>query len=471
MKINRAMLKRWIVRFVLLAILVISLFRFVGFVVQFGNESIQMDFSASYTAAESLNAGLSPYENHLKRDPPIWDGVCLYKHSRFTYTPLVAFVTRPLALLSYKHAKHVWMLILLVSVFISLFIAVHISGIQKSSELFLGLGIFTCLFFPLLAELERGQIDAINLLLIMISMYFMLKKGNAQLVAGVMLALATFFKLYCIFLIPFLVLRRKWKVLAGYLVGMVLFLIVSFIACGSLCNDYWSKHLPRISQYQEEGTEEMLLSPPITVPLYLKYTKTPHEMTVKDGRYYNFTVFRFTHNATLVKALRDTRVGKSFYDWLEKIGLGHHQDSSLALALLGTFIISLILLLLKYFKSNTALSPFQELIYWQIVLIVIVLSGVRTWAMNTVWFMPASIILFYGYKTQKSKGVFFYLCLCALGLIIAAMTDAAFLRVIPFSSELLLFKYIIAGLLMFISLVLLLRAYLCTKERASNIRL
>ena len=53
-------------------------------------DSLQMDFSAYYTAGEALSVGLSPYVTHVSTDPVIWDGQGRYRHSRFLYPPLVA---------------------------------------------------------------------------------------------------------------------------------------------------------------------------------------------------------------------------------------------------------------------------------------------------------------------------------------------------------------------------------------------
>ncbi|MFC1704321.1 glycosyltransferase family 87 protein, partial [Candidatus Omnitrophota bacterium] len=322
-------------------------------------------------------------------------------------------------------------------------------------------------FFPFLVELERGQIDAVNLMLIILAVGCMVKRGKLDLLAGALLALATFFKLYCVFFIPFLLLRRKWKVVVSYGVSVAALLIISFIACRPLCVDYWSKHLPRISQFQEEGPSDTLLSP-IIVPLYLKFTNTPRGMTIKDGVHYKHTVLKFTHNATVVKAVRDTWVGKNFYQWLAHIGLGDHQDSSLAMVILGIFTIILAFSLFKSLWSNVKFTPVQELIYWQIVLIAIVLSGVRTWAMNTVWFMPAAAIVLQGFLSERRRDHFAFLLPCSLALIVAALTDTAFIRFMPFGSALLVYKYIIAGLLIFLSLLLMLRSHL--QKGAADVR-
>ena len=103
------------VKLLLYVLVTVALLRVVGFVVAFGEGSLQMDFSAFYTAGEALNAGLSPYRNHITATPPLWDGVDRYQHSRFLYPPLVATLFQPVALMDYHVAKHLWMIVSLVA--------------------------------------------------------------------------------------------------------------------------------------------------------------------------------------------------------------------------------------------------------------------------------------------------------------------------------------------------------------------
>ncbi len=101
-----------------------------------------MDFAAFYTAGEALNHGLSPYVNHVTRDPPIWDGVDAFQHSRFLYPPLAAVLFQPIALLPYGVAKYLWMLLNLISVCCSLFITVKTISLKITPERILTLIVF-----------------------------------------------------------------------------------------------------------------------------------------------------------------------------------------------------------------------------------------------------------------------------------------------------------------------------------------
>ena len=104
------------IRLLLVAVFGVAVVRLVGFAIQFGLDSLQVDFTTFYTAGQAMNHGLSPYVNHVAESPSVWDGVAGFEHSRFLHPPLVATLFRPLSLLPYATAKFVWMGISLASV-------------------------------------------------------------------------------------------------------------------------------------------------------------------------------------------------------------------------------------------------------------------------------------------------------------------------------------------------------------------
>ena len=56
---------RLFVRLLLLVVFLVLFVRLIGFVVKFGNESLQMDLAAYYAAGQSVQAGASSEENSL----------------------------------------------------------------------------------------------------------------------------------------------------------------------------------------------------------------------------------------------------------------------------------------------------------------------------------------------------------------------------------------------------------------------
>ena len=73
----------------------------------FAGRSLQQDFAAYWIAGTARRLGLDPYVNHVgsAAAPNLWDGLALFRHSRFLYLPLVADLFRPLASVRYAAAK------------------------------------------------------------------------------------------------------------------------------------------------------------------------------------------------------------------------------------------------------------------------------------------------------------------------------------------------------------------------------
>jgi len=149
--------------------------------------SLQQDFAAYRVAGAAQRAGLDPYVNHLgsirqepsegsldlprrlrwaepssvnaTAAPGLWDGLALFRHSRFLYPPLVADLFRPLAALRYQTAKLLFTLAMLGA---WLGAAALVGGPRERAVVLVA----SALFFPLYRHFERGQIDLLLLLLL-----------------------------------------------------------------------------------------------------------------------------------------------------------------------------------------------------------------------------------------------------------------------------------------------------------------
>jgi hypothetical protein len=435
----------------LLYILVaVALLRVLGFVAAFGEESLQMDFSAFYTAGEALNAGLSPYRNHITATPPIWDGVDRYQHSRFLYPPLVATLFQPVALMSYHAAKYLWMIVSLVALCASLILALRLSGTGMRGAAAMTTALVTLVFHPLLTFLERGQIDSITLLFVTRGIALMCLKKRSG-VAGFLIAVATLLKLHTLLIVPFLVLRKQWRVLAGYAAGGVLILVFSVLFCGpQALQQYVTVEFPRIAKFGEGGTEDMRVDPAIVASL------EPGEgLTVKDGRVYPRTYFTFVANASLVRL----PVMRRIQSLLFSVGFPSPQTAA-SLIVFGLFLGVLAVLQWCGALAPSG-TPQQEFLYWQLVLVIIMLSAPLTWVMNTVWLLtllPFSISgLFAPHLLVKRIS----LVMVSVGLLIAALADHfAFPMLLPSAmlTSLRHDKYVLAELLAAAGLILWLLA-------------
>jgi hypothetical protein len=422
----------------LIVLSVLALLRVIGFVRAFGDESLQMDFAAFYTAGEALNARLSPYESHILRSPPIWDGVDRFQHSRFLYPPLVATLFRPVAYLSYHTAKIAWMALSLVALVASLGLAMRSTGIGLSETAAWATWLVAFSFHPLLTFLERGQIDSLTLLLLTGGIALLCTRRREGL-AGFLIALATLLKLHTVLLLPFLVLRKRWRALIGYAVGGVLLLTLSLILDGpALLVRYATVEFPRISHFGEGGTPEMLVDPAALAALQ------PGEgLTAKDGRVYQLESFSFVSNATLGR----TRTGRSLQALLVISGIPSAQSVT-ALVFFSALFGAVVLLQRRAGLADGS-SPQRDFLYWQLGLVIVLLSAPLTWVMNAIWLLTLVPLTARELARRQPWHRSLAPVLVALGLVVAALPDhVTFSLLLParYIGEAAWQKYVIAQL-------------------------
>ena len=371
-----------------------------------------MDFSAFYTAGEAMSAGLSPYESHYTTSPPIWDGVGSYDHSRFLYPPLVADFFRLLAALPYHVAKYVWMIMNLLAVLTSLFLATRASKIDLSENLKLLPTLLLLLFHPLLTLLERGQIDGITLLLVTTAFYLICAKKH-QSAAGVLISLATLLKLHAVLVLPFLAVRRKWEVLAGYAGGVSIIILLSLVISGpQTLTRYLTVEFPRISKFGQAGREDMRVETSLISSL-----RPDRESTTKDGRTYAAAQFEFVTNASVVR----TPLGRLIRRLLLALNLPNSKSIVSLLVFSGSFG----LIFLLHWRAGFAMSvqSSDEFLYWQLVLVVVLLSAPLTWVMNTVWLVTLLPFAVNGLSMSEPSCRRAALIMILLGLFAAALPD------------------------------------------------
>lgn len=428
--------QRRFVRVILAVIFVASLFRLLLFALKFGQAYLQPDFAAYFTAGEALNADLSVYLNWVGNDPPVWDGTAQYVHSRFLYPPLAGALFQPVALLPYAIMKHAWTFLSLGCVSAGMVLAARKSRVTMSLESLLVIGIFVCLYLPLMIHLERGQGDAVTFLLLMAAIgILMTSKGGYS--AGLLLAGATLLKLNCIYFIPFLLISKKWKALTGYLAGGLILLILTFIFTGiDPLEDYVFEELPRITSFGEIGSPDVRIDESVFDDLPIGY---------KDGNQYIIPEnLGFAFSGSLAWYAKD---------FFSRLGVGVSM-STLSVILYLCFFLLIWVWQVRFQQKNSHVEPMKEFAYWQIVLIVILLISPMTWVMNTIWLMPAIVIFIFWYVNLKEKAGAYFLALGAAGLLLAAIPDhAGYLQIIPFGVKLIYLKYIIAEIMLMGSLL------------------
>jgi hypothetical protein len=100
-------------------------------------------------------------------------------------------------------------------------------------------------FRPMTDTLAFGQIDLALLLTLTLALWAL--RADRDVLAGVLIALGTLFKIYPVLLLVFLVVKRRWRGLAGFALGMLLFNGVAVAVMGwEMHRVYLTEVLPSI---------------------------------------------------------------------------------------------------------------------------------------------------------------------------------------------------------------------------------
>ena len=219
--------------------------------------SLQQDFAAYWVAGAARRAGLDPYVNQLggAAAPELWDGVAVFAHSRFLYAPIVAELFRAFAALPYLVAKTIFTA-LMVGAWVAASVATARAA-RGGPSLARAFGV-GALFYPLYLALERGQVDPLVLLLLVVA--FGARTRAAA--AGLALAAAVAFKPGLAGVVVVLAALGRWRVVGAALAGLAAVALASVAVSGpALAREYATRVLPRAALYGDGGDESMLLPP------------------------------------------------------------------------------------------------------------------------------------------------------------------------------------------------------------------
>ena len=162
--------------------------------------------------------------------------------------------------------------------------------------------LFTLLLtaWPVLTLLERGQIDAFTLLLLVLAFRPLLQGRPPGLASGALLALAVLLKLNAAYVAAFWALRRFWRGLAGLGLGGLALLALSLATDPRALSAYLQTELPRIARFGENGTPAMQLPEATLARLR---GGAPEGYVRREGRLYRADTFGFVANASGARVL------------------------------------------------------------------------------------------------------------------------------------------------------------------------
>jgi len=194
--------------------------------------------------------------------------------SPFTNPPFSALVMAPLAELPWQYAYIVWLLLIIALAAGATFLGLQLVPSARGLETFAPIFIAVCFFFPFSSNLTLGQANVTILFVWTLGVYFLSRRKSAA--SGICFALGTVLKVSPAVVVPFLVLRRQWRWLAAYAVGVLVLTGFSVWVLGWQTHVIWlTKIFPAISSGLGNGDNrslagliDVLCGPPYVDTLY-----------------------------------------------------------------------------------------------------------------------------------------------------------------------------------------------------------
>jgi len=206
------------------------------------------DFQDYLFAAQQIAAGGDPYANFIRNHVP-WDWSL---SSGYLYPPAFAVTLIPLTWVANDLAVRIWLFLIQAAVLASLVIIYRSIGVPRRAEVLAVVAVLTT-FFPLANTVLAGTMNSVLLLLLTAGWASWLRRRDV--VTGALVGVAAIFKLFPLALLPYLVWRRHWKLVAALCLTGVGGLAVGLVVTSLDHNIYYFRdmlpHLAAGTGYRE----------------------------------------------------------------------------------------------------------------------------------------------------------------------------------------------------------------------------
>jgi hypothetical protein len=215
---------------VLIGVLIIEIVLAVTLVPHADRSLVQStDFVNFYEAASIIRQGKGAMLYRRKTQDPVLQSILGHPSNQyFLHPPFEAAALVPFSYLKIEQAFVVWSLINAGLLGLMPLVLMPYAPVVAKRPY---LGLLGFAFLPALTALTLGQ-DSILLLFIISSAYLLIWK-DLELAAGLVLALALIKFQYLLILLPLLLVWRKSRVVAGFVVGGAFLVFVSWLIVGT----------------------------------------------------------------------------------------------------------------------------------------------------------------------------------------------------------------------------------------------
>lgn len=164
----------------------------------------------------------------------------------YIYPPVCLLIFYPLVVLPIALAGELWTTFSLFCLVASVWILFKLYGETSNRTLLSIVGILVFNYFPAKLTLGMGQINNVILLLITLALYALKKRRDG--LAGALIGTSLSLKYSPLFLLPYLLVRLRWRTLFYIGVSITGLLILGFILINPAITIYFLQHvLPSVS--------------------------------------------------------------------------------------------------------------------------------------------------------------------------------------------------------------------------------
>jgi hypothetical protein len=184
-------------------------------------------FSIHYAIAKAAD-GQSAILRWQKQLLGLGEGINIAEHYAYPNPPIMAILLYPFALMPPMVMALTWFYLKMILALVSLYWVFRLVETPERPFPFLAQVLTVALVLrPILGDLEHGNVNLFILFLVLACL--IAYSGKRDLLAGVLLGLAIGCKITPALFVPYFLWKRSWKVLAGTVVGVALFLYPGFV--------------------------------------------------------------------------------------------------------------------------------------------------------------------------------------------------------------------------------------------------
>lgn len=208
-------------KIILSFLLILSISSLVRTVLMLWNSNLP-DFKILYDSSLFAFKHQNPYTNNALSTP-------------VNYPPITLMLLYWVTLIPFAVASKIWILLSVASLLGTIYVINKI--IPASWSLNIMLFSLTVFSFPFKFTLGMGQVNLILLFLLALFFFFVSKRKDYF--SAVSLSLAISIKLFPIFLLLPLILKRRWKIISSTLIFIIFLFFIAFLYVGKEANNYY----------------------------------------------------------------------------------------------------------------------------------------------------------------------------------------------------------------------------------------